>query len=292
MSAEALRHRLRSGGPWQRVLPGVYATSTGELGDRHRMTAALTYAGPDSMLTSDTALRLCGARYLRPSQTAQVLIPAARHRQSAGFVRIIRTHRPTEPRCVGGFPCAPPARALSDWARGQHKLDTVRAVTASLVQRNLCDVSTLLQEVEDTAQRGSALLRIAVDEVAVGLRSPAGAWSRSAILESRILPEPVWNPRLLLDGTWLADPDGYWPEAGLVSEVDSAEWHLGAREYSATMQRRARMEAAGLRVIANLPKRWRDAPDAAVCELEQAYLHGLRNGPPPGITVISRRHDR
>lgn len=288
MSADALRHRIAHNGRWQRVLPGIYAGFTGALDGRQRQVAALLYGGAGSMLTAETALGLCGARISRPD-LAHVLIPATRQRISTGFVRVFRTHRQHEVRVVQGLPCAPPARALSDWARGQHSLDAVRAVTASVVQRGLCDVATLEREIEETARRGSALLRRAVEEVAIGLRSPAEAWARRAIVKSTLLPEPLWNPRLFLDGVRLAEPDGYWHEAGLVSEVDSAEWHLGAREYSATMQRRARLEAAGLRVIANLPRRWRDEPHAALRELERTYQHGLRNGPPPGITVIPRR---
>ncbi|NED96294.1 type IV toxin-antitoxin system AbiEi family antitoxin domain-containing protein [Phytoactinopolyspora alkaliphila] len=35
MSPKALQHRLRQGGPWRRVLRGVYATFDGPLADIH-----------------------------------------------------------------------------------------------------------------------------------------------------------------------------------------------------------------------------------------------------------------
>jgi len=40
-NASKLRHRLRPGGPWQKILPGVYATTTGTVTSDQRQMAAL-----------------------------------------------------------------------------------------------------------------------------------------------------------------------------------------------------------------------------------------------------------
>jgi hypothetical protein len=288
MSDAALRHRIRPGGPWQVVLPGIYATFTGRIDEETRFAAALAYVGKGGMLTSATALRLYGIRYVPQDSAVHVLSSSKGQRHGGDWLHLTRTHRPPPARVVEGWPCAPVERAVSDWARSERRLDNVRAVTASTVQLGRCDLPSLRRELEATARRGSAKLRLALGEVGVGIRSVAEAHARRVILTSPTLPEPLWNPSLYASSGFLASPDGYWPEAGLASEVDSAEWHLGAREANVTSRRRARMEAAGIRVIANPPSRWRDDAMSALRELEAAHRHGLRTGPPPGLVVVPR----
>jgi hypothetical protein len=57
ITPDGLRHRYRPGGPWQRLLPGVYLTSTGEPTSEQLRTAALLYGGPSSVITGPAALR-------------------------------------------------------------------------------------------------------------------------------------------------------------------------------------------------------------------------------------------
>ncbi|RIQ20216.1 hypothetical protein DY240_18860 [Jiangella rhizosphaerae] len=97
MTAEAVRHAIRSGGPWQRVLPGVYATFNGPLGRLHRLRAALLYAGEEALITGPWACELHGLRY-GPSVTddVDVLVPWARGQRGHGFVRAVRTRRMPE----------------------------------------------------------------------------------------------------------------------------------------------------------------------------------------------------
>ena len=53
----ALQYRIRPGGPWQRLLPGVYLAVTGTPTPAQREIAALVYAGPGSVMTGLAALR-------------------------------------------------------------------------------------------------------------------------------------------------------------------------------------------------------------------------------------------
>ena len=73
MTPDQLRHRIRPGGPWQRLLPGVYLTVTGTPTRRQHEIAALQYAGPDSVLTSTAALAHHGIR-VRESGPLTVLV--------------------------------------------------------------------------------------------------------------------------------------------------------------------------------------------------------------------------
>src|ERR1700753_3627885 len=70
----AIHHRVRLGGPWRRVLPGVYLTSNGALTLDQRLMAAQLYAGTPSIIAGAAALapyRLRGA----PITKVDVLVP-------------------------------------------------------------------------------------------------------------------------------------------------------------------------------------------------------------------------
>src|SRR5215469_9554468 len=118
LSADALRHRIRAGGPWKVVLPGIYLTHDGLLTAGQREIAAALYAGPEYAITGLAALQRHGVR-VPLAETVDVLIPAAKKRQSAGFVHTCRTYRmPEQPWLSAGIRWAPAARAVADAARG------------------------------------------------------------------------------------------------------------------------------------------------------------------------------
>jgi hypothetical protein len=56
MSDNAMQYRIRAGGPWQVLLPGVYLGTTGAPNLVQKEMAALLYAGPGSLITGQTAL--------------------------------------------------------------------------------------------------------------------------------------------------------------------------------------------------------------------------------------------
>lgn len=98
MTKAAIRHAIRPGGPWQRVLPGIYATFTGSLSDRQRIRAAALAAGPGAIVTGPWACRVLGLTYgPDPGEAVDVLIDRRQDRRSVGYVRITRTSRLPEP---------------------------------------------------------------------------------------------------------------------------------------------------------------------------------------------------
>ena len=56
MNDRAMQYRVRRGGPWQKLLPGVYLATTGVPSLHQKELAALLYAGPGSLITGPTAL--------------------------------------------------------------------------------------------------------------------------------------------------------------------------------------------------------------------------------------------
>jgi hypothetical protein len=145
-SVGTLRHRIRPGGPWQAVLPGIYLGTNGPLADGQREIAAVLYAGRGCVLTGAAALRHQGVR-VPTTSIVDVLVPLTTKRQSTDFVRMHRTIRmPDQTFVFNGIRWALTARAAADAARGEHDLREVRALVTSAVQGGKCTVPQLAVE--------------------------------------------------------------------------------------------------------------------------------------------------
>lgn len=277
----ALRHRIRTGGPWQRMLPGVYLTVTGQPTREQMQIASLLYAGPAGLLTGPAALANYQIRGPR-SRIVDVLVPAGTKRTDSDFAAIHRTWRmPNSVICDGPVRFAPPARAVADAVRAMTTLEDARAVVASAVQQGRCTVAELVAEFKAGPVRRSAILRSVLAEVIAGIRSVPEADLRELICKAR-LPEPLYNPRLYFGGVFLAQPDAWWPDYGVAVEVDSREWHLSPSDWEQTMARHARMCAAGIVVLHFSPRQQRDQPG----EVTVTIAGALRAGRPlPAITT-------
>lgn len=88
--------------------------------------------------------------------------------------------------------------------------------------------------------------------------------------------------------SFLAQPDVWWPDAGVDCEVDSREWHLSPDGWDGTLARHARMSAHGIIVLHFTPRRIRTEPAAVVSDLRQALDSGRRRSPLPIRTVPVR----
>jgi len=117
VSDNALRHRLRPGGPWRGLLPGVYMAATGAPTTLQQEMAALLYAGSGSVITGPAALR---SHHIRTELTefVDVLVPSTRQRRDTQFVRLHRTTRmPGRIWEAGPVQYVMPARAVADTVR-------------------------------------------------------------------------------------------------------------------------------------------------------------------------------
>jgi len=276
---------VAQGGPWQRLLPGIYLAVTGTATQDQREMAALLYAGPRSLLTGSAAMRRHRLRPAGPDVT-DVLIPWQRKRQSAGFVRVHRTRRMPERLYVAGqIRFAKPARAVADAARSLTRFDDVRHVVCEAVQRRACTVAELTEELDAGPAAGSALFREALAEVGDGVRSVAEADFRRLILRSG-LPRPVFNAQLFdADGIFIATADAWWQEAGVAAEVDSRAYHLAAADQDRTTERHDRLAAHGILPLHFSPKRIKTDASGIISELQSAIEKGLARTPLP-ITAI------
>jgi hypothetical protein len=285
LTKHALGHRIRPGGPWRSLLPGVYLALTGTPTPLQQEMAALLYAGKNSLVTGPAALR-CHYIGKTVPDLIDVLVPATRQRHDAGFVRLHRTTRMPERIWERGpIRYVPPARAVADAARGLTSLREVRAVVADAVQRRACQVRELAAELSEGPNAGSALFRMALADVADGIRSTAEADLKDLLARARI-PMPLFNPALYdSNGTFIARPDAWWPELGIAIEVDSREWHISPEDHENTLTRGRRMSKYQIIVLRFTPNQISSDPAAVIRDIREA-LAGARGRPPLNLRTV------
>ena len=273
LTRAALEHRIRPGGPWQRLVPGVYLAVTGPASVEQRETAALLHAGPRSVLTGLAAARRHGLR-VPETGLIDVMVPVNVRRQSSGFVRVLRSARmPSEVCTAGGIRFAMPARAVADASRSLTAARDVRALVAQAVQQQRCSIEMLSFELEQGPNNGSALFRAALGDVRAGIRSVAEGDLRALLRRGR-MPMPIFNARLYDGNSLIAVVDGWWPDAGVAAEVDSREYHFSAEDWQRTMRRHDRLVARGVLVLHFTPRQIRSAPDEVITQIRAALAAG------------------
>jgi len=268
LTAKAIRYRIRSGGSWQVVLPGIYTARPGGLTASQRAVAAFLHAGKPLAITGIAA----AARYgipSKPNPFVDVLVPPDCRRMDAGFVRLHRTASTPKVFNDGALRYVLPARAVADAARQLDDVADVRALVAASVQRGKVMIWQLTEELQAGPSRGSARFRQVLAEVADGVRSNAEGDLRVLIRRSD-LPAPMFNPQLFVGDEFLASPDVWWKELAVAAEVDSKEWHLSPEDWEKTLARHARMTAQGILVLHFPPSRIRAESWRVISEIRSA----------------------
>jgi hypothetical protein len=281
MTRGTIEYRLRPDGPWRQILPGVYLTVTGSPSKEQRETAALLYAGPQSVITGAVAVRRHNLR-CTGLNLVDVLVPAGNHRKSTGYVQIQRTNRmPGMLYTTGPIRFSSLARAVADAARGMTRFSDVQALVCEAIQRGSCTLEELAQELQQGPSAGGRWYRMALAEVSEGIRSAAEAQLKHLIDRSD-LDRPMYNAELYtLDGIFLGRPDAWFARAGVAGEVDSRQYHLGAKDYEATTLRHNRMEAAGIHMLHWLPSTIKAEPRQVIADLRSAIAVGNECPPLP-----------
>jgi hypothetical protein len=288
LSGSAIDHRVRQDGPWRRLLPGIYATTTGDVTPDQRAMAALLHAGAESVITGATAVRRHRLRCSGLNEV-DVLVPTDVRRHSTGFVRVIHTSRmPEQHYSTGQIRFAPLPRAVADATRGMTRLSDARAVVAEAVQYGRCSLEALISELNKGPVAGSRFYRIALGEIGDGIRSAAEADLRELIRRSD-LETPLYNPELYAaDGSFLGIPDAWWQRAGVAAEVDSRQFHLSPDDYERTTMRHNRMEASGISMLHFLPSTLRSKSPTVLRDLRGALKAGNSKPPLPIVAIPAR----
>lgn len=250
-----ITYRLRPGGPWQRVLPGVVAGHRGILTRYERRLGALRYAGEGSALTGLDALDVLGlrSRGLRRSERVHLVIPHTSQKGSHGFALLTRSRRAVGTSVREGLRVVSAARAVVDACRREDARDEVRELVAAVVQQRLCTVADVSEEVRLAQRQRTALPRAVLSEVAAGIRSVAEAKLRTGF-DRYGVPQPRWNFEVRNDaGELVVTLDAYWEDLEAELEINSVEWHLAPRAFKKTTRRQRVVVLSGRSTISVLP---------------------------------------
>jgi very-short-patch-repair endonuclease len=269
-----VQYRIRPGGPWQRIFPGVYLTVSGTPTTDQLDMAALLYAGRPSMITGAAALRRYRIGAQPTGGAVDVLVSAANKVASRSYVRIHRTSRlPPTSFVEGEIDIVPPPRAVIDAALALASVSDLRALLADATLRRVCSVTQLERELGTSRLRNSTQVRAVLREVKTGTQSAPEGGLRDLIKRTD-LPQPLYNARLYVGDKLIGRPDAWWPEAGLAVEVDSMTWHWPVDLWEQTMDRQSRLGAAGIRVLHFSPAQIRSEPGRVIALIKAAIENG------------------
>lgn len=250
-----------------RVLRGVFAVGHAAPNIQADLAAALLYAGPDAALSHGTAAWWWGLIENAPS-TINVSTP-----RRCRSLRGIKVHqrRPLPRVWHKGLPVTTVAQTALDFAT-KASLNRVRTVLANAEYHGLLNVA-VVQAHLGQGRPGSVKLRKALER-----HQPRLAHARSpkeveffALCERFGLPLPEVNARV---AGW--DADFYWPEHGLVVEVDPPGNHHTPAQIDRDRRKDLALRAAHLVVHRYSREQLERTPEAIATDVTNALASGRR----------------
>ncbi|MER5384122.1 hypothetical protein ABT040_28260 [Streptomyces sp. NPDC002688] len=315
-----VNERCRPGGPWQRILPGVFLLHPGPSTAEERVHAALLYAArsnapaparavhipvqpgaedphaaqpyADALITGLAALALHGftsAAPLLSLDTIDVLVPRMRRLRSTGCVRIVRTPSLPAPAFVTGVPVAAVPRALADAVAELTDAGAVHQLLTEAVRDGYCEPASVVKELTAARLLGRPHVMGAVDSLKAEGRAIAETHLYRMVHEHG-LPDPVWNVDLRLPGgPHLGGLDAYWPEQAVAVELDirtprqdkDAVWAEYARK-------REYLERLGITVVHITPRKLRAAMEQQAAVVRTALMASNDRDPAAHVVVLPR----
>ena len=229
-----------------RVHRGVFAVGHRLLTVEGRWMAGVLLGGPDAVLSHRAAADHWGLTGLaRPR--AEVTAP--RRRESRAGIRFHESSLPADERTVHeAIPVTTVARTLLDLAAVESPA-RLRQAIAVAEARAMADAPSLPELIErHRGRRGIRQLRSELETIGTekGLANGVLELRFDQFLTARGLPRPVKNARVAgQDRTLIVDC--WWPEAGLVVELDSRKHHADWEAAEVDRARDLALLAVGLR---------------------------------------------
>lgn len=264
---------------------GVYAVGHRNLTPRGHLMAATLALGPRALLSHKSAGKLHGL--LSTDQTvADVTVPGVRstRRRKGLRVHVVESLHPEDIARVDGIQLTSIARTIVDLA-AVLTLTQLRRVIEQADRSGVLN-PLALQRAMDRRPRatGRAKLRAILDEYTAA--PPTKSILESLFLElisAAKLPMP--NVNVMVAGF---EVDVYWPQWGLVVELDSRGFHSDPRTFESDRIRDARLQRLGLRVLRVTYKRLVNDPQAVLDDV--VALAQLSSSGALGLDVGLARH--
>ena len=279
LTKHALAHRLRPGGPWRGLLPGVYMAATGAPTTLQQEMAALLYAGPGSIDhraggaaqppypdRADRVRRCAGP--LHTAASRHKLRPAAPHDPDA---RPDLGSRPGAVRDAG--PRRRRCRPRHDQPAGRARGRGRRRATRQMHDK---------QTSPPSSARGRTKARCC--SARRWPTWPTGSGRPPKATSGTCWPGPGCPCRCSTRRcTTNAEPSSPGPTPGgrrygIAVEVDSREWHTSPEDHAKTLARGRRMARYQIVVLRFTPRQIRSQPAEVINDIKAA-LDGAQGRP-------------
>ncbi|WP_092667783.1 hypothetical protein [Rhodococcus maanshanensis] len=231
-----------------RLYQGVYLSKRTPVTAAVRARAAWLFAGPSAILTGFSAAALHGSKWIDASEPAEV-IRVGHHRSTRNL--IVHNCRLTsdEITVVDGIRVATVARAGFDLGRRLSRIPAIVALDALCGATGLKPVEMSRLAEQHPRARGLIRLRSVLEDVDGGAESPPETRTRLVIVDAG-LPRPETQiPILGSDGWRFACSDMGWREWSVLVEYDGEHHWTDRRQRAWDIERSARIEALGWKVI-------------------------------------------
>jgi hypothetical protein len=243
-----------------RVLPKVYAVGHDTRDPVTDLWTAVLYSGPGGMLSHGTDAHHRGL-IIYPPGTIHVSTPRAKIASIPGLITVHCERHITRVRHEG-IPCTTIPQLLLDLA-ATSDFKVVRRALAVLDYRKQLDVAAL-EAVTGKGRRGSKALRAALK-----VHQPALAFTNEELEFRFFLWCERWNVPIPKVNVWVHDilVDAYWPEHGLVVEMDGDAGHSSRAQRRKDRSNEVKLRAHGLRVVRYDWALLHDEPEAMYADL-------------------------
>jgi hypothetical protein len=261
----------------------------GRLFPVHRGVYAVGHAAPAPLADETAALLACGEHAVLSHRTAALtwklidqgdgkihVTIRGRYGPRPEGVLVHRTNRLNrgEVRIEEGLPVTSPARTLTDIAPELDARTFWWAVNEARVQKLVTDRELEAAAAAGHGRRGAPILA----ELLRSQQEPAITRSRAeqrflSLLRAAQLPQPRTNVRLLGSSA-----DAYWPDLGVVVEVQSYRFHSSRAAIENDTRKCAKFTAAGLIVAYVTWRQMEDEPYAVVARVAQVLARAQARG--------------
>lgn len=250
MTDRMIRRRLATG-RWRRPHPGVYVLNGVPHSWAQDVWAAKLAAGPDAVVTHETALLLHGLREDRlPRYPVVLTVPHGQHHRIAGaVVHQIDDLGPHHLQELAGLAVSKPARAVVEIAAtaGRRQLGALVDELVAGRHARLADISACLAELARPGKRGVATLAQVLDARGPGYVPPHSKLEGQLLsaLKAGGLPPPIRQIRLPGRGPIEGLADAGYRDTQILLEADGRRWHTRVRDLRRDHERDAQASRAG-----------------------------------------------
>jgi very-short-patch-repair endonuclease len=243
LSKGAIEQRVRAS-RLHRKHRGVYAVGHPLLTRRGEMIAAVLACGPEALLSHWSAAELW--EFLPRVRAFIDVVSATRNRKRKGIVCHEGANLDPDRARRHGIPVTSPSRTLLDLAAVATPKQLAEAIEAAERSRWLNPREMQKLIARNPKRPGIKALKAALAAYDPIMRRTRSALERDFIRECRRLnvPKPVSNE--IVEGL---EVDMFWPDAKVIVELDSWEFHKTRAAFERDRRRDAWLERRGYRVL-------------------------------------------